>query len=46
MTVYIVIVNGTIDAVFDNKDAAELHRKNKQVQWSLTSIVEKPLLSL
>lgn len=41
MTVFIVIKNGEVDAVFSSRDAAENHKRNLTKQWSLSSIIER-----
>jgi len=41
MSVWIVIVNGKVHAVFDNPEAAEAHRLAMQKLWSLTSVIEQ-----
>lgn len=44
--VFIVMRNGKVDAVFDNRAAAELHRANLTKRWNLMVIIEKELLSI
>ena len=41
MFVYIVIVNGSVDAVFFDQQLAAHHAKEKQRQWSVVSVVKK-----
>jgi hypothetical protein len=41
MIVYIVMVNGKVDAVFFNEDLAKNHKKNMIKKWSLTEIIKK-----
>lgn len=44
--VYIVLRNGAVDEVFDNRAAAEHHRSMLMKKWALTEIVEKEIKSL
>lgn len=46
MTVWIVMKNGKVDAVFDTEAAAEIHKKNAQRGWNLTAIVQKEVYTL
>jgi len=46
MKVWIVLKNGKIDMVFDNEEAAVIHRKNLTRGWNLTEIVEKEVNTL
>ena len=41
MTVWIVLKNGKVDAVFDNYEAALTHVKNLTKKWNLTDLIEK-----
>lgn len=46
MTVWIVLRNGKVDAVFDNQWSAIHHRAMLTKKWALTEIVEQRVLSL
>ncbi len=46
MRVYIVLKNSKVDEVFDNPEAAELHRKNAAKGWNLTKIIEREVNSI
>lgn len=46
MTVWIVMKNGKVDAVFDTELAATNHQKNLVRGWSLTAIVQKEVYTL
>lgn len=43
MTIYIVLRNGEVDAVFADKVLAENHRKNLQKNWTITKLIEKEI---
>lgn len=40
-TVWIVIVNGKIEVVFDTLESAQHHAKEKQRGWNTCEIIEK-----
>ena len=46
VTVWIVMKNGKVDAVFDTEAAAEIHKKNAQRGWNMTAIVQKEVYTL
>jgi len=46
VTVWIVLRNGKVDAVFDNEQAAVNHRANLTRLWSLTDIIELQVQSI
>lgn len=46
MTVWAVLRNDEVDAVYDNRPAAEHHAQALRRRWSLTKIVEKDVYSL
>ena len=46
MTVYVVLKNGKVDAVFSSEAAAITHKKNLGKKWSIAEILPMPLLDL
>ena len=46
MTVWIVMKNGKVDAVFDTELAAVTHQKNLTRKWNLSAIVQKEVYTL
>lgn len=46
MTVWIVLRNGKVDEVFDNRPAAVAHQTNLTKKWALTDLIEKEVKAI
>jgi hypothetical protein len=46
MTIWIVLKNGKVDEVFDNKESAVAHQQALIKKWALTNLVEKEVKSV